>query len=148
MSVTITRSNQPLKPPAAALTKCGAISLWFDNQELRQAIRVAQRRVRDAKESRGRHKVAAKAASSRCADLESRIAALESRATAAEARVEELSRDIAQREQCTASRALRQRLLILVKEFHPDRTTYTTPTLVTARLTSLIELLDSALYRR
>jgi uncharacterized coiled-coil protein SlyX len=111
-------------------------------------IRVAHRRVRDAKESRGRHKVAAEAASSRCADLESRIAALESRATAAEARVEELSRDIAQREQCTASRALRQRLLILVKEFHPDRTTSTTPTLVTARLTSLIELLDSALYRR
>ena len=148
MSVTITRSNQPLKPPAAAFTKCGAIALWFDNQELRQAIRVAHRRVRDAKESRGRHKVAAEAASSRCADLESRIAALESRATAAEARVEELSRDIAQREQCTASRALRQRLLILVKEFHPDRTTYTTPTLVTARLTSLIELLDSALYRR
>ena len=136
MGFTLTRPSRPLNPPA--LSKRDAIHLWFGNQELKETIEVAERQLRDVQRSRRRHREAAEAASRRCADLESRIAALESRATAAEALVEALRTEVSARETNVPARALRQKLLSLVRFFHPDRLECTTPTQVTQQLNALI----------
>jgi uncharacterized coiled-coil protein SlyX len=136
MSFTLARPSQPLNPPA--LGKREAIHLWFGNRKLKQTIEVAERQLRDAQRSRSRHKEAAGVASRRCADLESRIAALESRAAAAEALVEVLLTEIVARGTQESARALKQKLLSLVRFFHPDKLECTTPTQVTQQLNALI----------
>jgi alcohol dehydrogenase class IV len=65
-----------------------------------------------------------------------------SRATEAKKRVAQLRQALERREKHSASSLLRRKLLNLVKTFHPDRTTTTTPTEVTKALNTLVEELD------
>ena len=63
-------------------------------------------------------------------------------ATEAEKRAARLIQELECRETHTAFSALRRKLLSMIKTFHPDRIKITTPTEVTAALTSLVEYLD------
>ena len=86
----------------------------------------------------------AAAATRRCTALESRLSEIERRATEAETRVVQLRQELERHEKQTAFSVLRRKLLILVKTFHPDRTTATTPTEVTKVLNNLVEELDGS----
>ena len=155
---TIARPNAPRNPPA--LSKNCAVRLWFANRELRETNKALV-------QSKGRHKAAAASATKRCSELESRLSEIERRAAEAEKRVSQLRQELERQEKQTASRAteakqraarfiqalarrenhtassvLRRKLLNLVKTFHPDRITTTTPTDVTKALNTLVEELD------
>ena len=155
---TIVRPNAPRNPPA--LSKNCAVRLWFANRELRETNKALV-------QSKGRHKTAAASATKRCSELESRLSEIERRAAEAEKRVSQLRQELERQEKQTASRAteaekraarliqelerrethtafsaLRRKLLSMIKTFHPDRIKITTPTEVTAALTSLVEYLD------
>jgi uncharacterized coiled-coil protein SlyX len=138
---TITRPSMPVKPPA--LSKDDAIRLWFANRQLQETNKAAVQR-------KEKYKASAATAARRCTELESRLNELERRATVAEARVQELSHELAKCEIQAARKApptpprlLRQRLLSLVRRFHPDRTATTTSDEVTKALTGLLEELDA-----
>ena len=88
------------------------------------------------------YKASAKNAARRCADLETHLSYIEQRAAAAEASVEQLRKQLAKYETQTAVRVMRQKLLSLVKQFHPDRISTTTTTEVTKALNALVEELD------
>ena len=155
---TIARSSAPQKPPA--LSKDDAVRLWYSNRQLLQTNNAVV-------QSKERHKASAATATRRCLELESRLSEIERRATEAETRVAQLRQELEKQEKQTASRAteaekrvaqlrqalerrekhsasslLRRKLLNLVKNFHPDRTTTTTPTEVTKALNTLVEELD------
>ena len=155
---TIARSSAPQKPPA--LSKDDAVRLWFANRQLQQTNKAVV-------QSKERHKASCAAATRRCSELESRLSEIERRATEAETRVAQLRQELERHEKQTASRTseaekrvaqlrqalerrekhtassvLRRKLLNLVKNFHPDRTTTTTPTDVTNALNTLVEELD------
>ena len=155
---TIARSSAPQLPPA--LSKTDAVRLWFANRELRETNKAVV-------QSKGRHKAAAASATKRCSELESRLSEIERRASEAEERVTQLRQELERQEKQTTSRAaeaekrvaqlrqalerrekhsafsvLRRKLLSMIKTFHPDRIKITTPTEVTAALTSLVEYLD------
>lgn len=153
---TIARSTAPQKPPA--LSKGDAVRLWFANRELRETNKAVI-------QSKGRHKAAAATATRRCSELESRLSEIERRAIEAENRVAQLRQElerqastaieaemrIAQLKQelerhdkQTAPSVVRRKLLSLIKAFHPDRTTSTTPTEVTRALNALVEVLDGS----
>ena len=146
---TITRSSVPVKPPA--LSKDDAVRLWFANRELHQTNKAVVRR-------KDQYKASAATAGRRCTELETRLSELERRATAAESRVEQLNRELmkcesraavqaraqAQAHGQTAPRLLRQRLLGLVRRFHPDRTKTTTPDEITKALNGLVEEMDAS----
>ena len=87
-------------------------------------------------------KLRQKNAARRCADLETHLSYIEQRAAAAEASVEQLRKQLAKYETQTAVRVMRQKLLSLVKRFHPDRISTTTPTEITKALNALVEELD------
>jgi predicted RNase H-like nuclease (RuvC/YqgF family) len=152
---TIARSSAPQKPPA--LSKDDAMRLWYSNRQLLQTNNAVV-------QSKERYKTSAAAATRRCSELESRLSEIERRATEAEERVAHLRQELERQEKQTASRAteaekrvaqlrqalerrekhtassvLRRKLLNLVKTFHPDRTTTTTPTEVTKALNALVE---------
>ena len=144
---TITRPSIPVKPPP--LTKYDAIRLWFANKELNQTSKAVVRR-------KDQYKASAATAGRRCTELETRLSELERRATTAESRVQDLARELANCERRAAvqarareqavpmpSRLLRQRLLCLVRQFHPDRTAQTTPDEVTKALNGLVEDIDA-----
>jgi chromosome segregation ATPase len=156
----IARSSAPQKPPA--LSKDDAVRLWFANRQL-------QKTNQTVLHSKERHKASAAAATRRCSELESRLSEIERRATDAEKRVARLRQELERQEKQTASRVieaekrvaqlrqeldrnetqtasnvLRRKLLNLVKIFHPDRTTTTTPTEVTKALNALVEELDGS----
>ena len=144
---TITRPSIPVKPPP--LTKYDAIRLWFANKELNQTSKAVVRR-------KDQYKASAATAGRRCTELETRLSELERRATTAESRVQDLARELANCERRAAvqaqareqavpmpSRLLRQRLLCLVRQFHPDRTVQTTPDEVTKALNGLVEDIDA-----
>ena len=88
-------------------------------------------------------------ATRRCAELESRLAELERRATDAEARVQHLDRELTKCEKrvnmpaiVVVPKVLRQKVIGLVRRFHPDRTASTTPTDITKALNVLVEEID------
>jgi predicted RNase H-like nuclease (RuvC/YqgF family) len=134
--------------------------LWFANRQLHQTNKAVV-------QSKEQHKASAAAATRRCSELEYRLSEIERRATEAEERVAQLRQELERQEKQTASRAteaekrvaqlrqalerrekhtassvLRRKLLNLVKTFHPDRITTTTPTEVTKALNTLVEELD------
>ena len=151
LPVVICRSSVPVKPPL--LSKEDAVRLWFANRQLNETTKAAVHRKETYKKS-------AATANRRCTELESRLSEIERRANAAEARVRDLSRELAKNESRAATQAhahaqacaqgqaaprlLRQRLLSMVRTFHPDRKSDTTPTEVTKVLNNLIEELDAA----
>ena len=123
----------PEKPPL--LSQRHAAELWYETRRLQQEKRVAIQR-------KEKYKSEAANTGRRCADLETRLSHIEQRAAAAEASVEQLRKQLAKYETQTAVRVMRQKLLSLVKQFHPDRTSTTTPTEVTKALNALVEELD------
>ena len=124
MSFVVTSSSALVKPPL--LDKNDAIRLWFANRRLNQTMKLAVQR-------KEKYKASAATAARRCTELESRLVEIERRATAAESRVEQ-----------TAPRLLRQRLLGLVRRFHPDRTKTATPDEITKALNGLVEEMDAS----
>jgi predicted nucleic acid-binding Zn-ribbon protein len=155
---TIACSSAPQKPPA--LSKDDAIRLWVANRQLHRTNKAVV-------QSKERHKLAAATATRRCSELESRLLEIERKAIEAEERVAQLRQEIERQEKQTASRTaeaekrvaqlrqaferrekptassvLRRKLLNLVKNFHPDRITTTTPTDVTKALNTLVEEMD------
>ena len=145
--VIASRSSVPVKPPL--LTKEDAVRLWFANRQLNEQAKAAVQRKETYKRS-------ATTANRRCTELESRLSEIERRANAAEARVRDLSRELAVCETRAAtqaraqeqavpapSRLLRQRLLCLLRQFHPDRTATTTPGEVAKALNGFVEDFDS-----
>ena len=149
MSFVVTSSSALVKPPL--LDKNDAIRLWFANRRLNQTTKAAIQR-------KDQYKASAASAARRCTELEARLVEIERRATAAESRVEQLNRELmkcesqaatqaliqAQAHGQTAPRLIRQRLLGLVRRFHPDRTKTTTPDEVTKALNGLVEEMDAS----
>ena len=147
MSFVVTSSSALVKPPI--LDRNDAIRLWFANRRLNQAVKAVAKR-------KDQYKASAATAARRCTGLETRLSELERRATTAESRVQDLARELANCERRAAvqarareqavpmpSRLLRQRLLCLVRQFHPDRTVQTTPDEVTKALNGLVEDIDA-----
>ena len=145
MSFVVTSSSAQVKPPI--LDRNDAIRLWFTNRRLNQTMKAVVTR-------KDQYKASAATAARRCTELETRLSELERRATTAESRVQDLARELAKcerratvqaREQAVPmpSRLLRQRLLCLVRQFHPDRTAQTTPGEVTKALNGLVEEIDA-----
>ena len=137
---TIARTSAPQKPPA--LSKDDAVRLWFANRQLQQTNKAVV-------QSKERHKASSAAATRRCSELESRLSEIERRANNAEVRVQHLTRELAKCEKqvamqaaAAAPRILRQKLLTLVKNFHPDRCAACTPTTVTQALNALVEEIE------
>lgn len=137
---TIARSSAPQKPPA--LSKDDAVRLWYSNRQLVQTNNAVL-------QSKERYKTSATAATRRCSELESRLSEIERRANNAEVRVQHLTRELAKCEKqiamqaaVAAPRILRQKLLTLVKSFHPDRCAACTPTTVTQALNALVEEIE------
>ena len=149
MSFVVTSSSALVKPPL--LDKNDAIRLWFANRRLNQTTKAAIQR-------KDQYKASAASAARRCTELEARLVEIERRATAAESRVEQLNRELmkcesraavqaraqAQAHGQTAPRLLRQKLLALVRRFHPDRTKTATPDEVTKALNGLVEEMDAS----
>ena len=149
MSFVVTSSSALVKPPL--LDKNDAIRLWFANRRLNQTMKLAVQR-------KEKYKASAATAARRCTELESRLVEIERRASAAESRVEQLNRELmkcesraavqaraqAQAHGQTAPRLLRQKLLALVRRFHPDRTKTATPDEVTKALNGLVEEMDAS----
>jgi chromosome segregation ATPase len=138
---TIARTSAPQKPPA--LSKDDAVRLWFANRQLQQTNKAVV-------QSKERHKASSAAATRRCSELESRLSEIERRANNAEVRVQHLTRELAKcekqvsvRDENVAPNILRQKVIGLIRRFHPDRNTSTTPTEVTKALNLLVEEIDA-----
>ena len=123
----------PEKPPL--LSQRHAAELWYETRRLQKEKRVAIQR-------KEKYKSEAANAGRRCVELEARLYELERRASQAEARVEHLSQQLTKYETQRAGRVLKQKLLSLVKMFHPDKKKSTTPTEVCACLNAIAEELD------
>jgi chromosome segregation ATPase len=138
---TTARSSAPQKP--LALSKDDAVRLWFANRELRETNKAIV-------QSKERHKASAATATRRCSELESRLSEIERRATEAERRVQHLTQELAKcekqvsmRDANVAPHILSQKVISLIRRFHPDRNTSTTPTEVTKALNLLVEEIDA-----
>ena len=138
---TIARTSAPQKPPA--LSKDDAVRLWFANRQLHQTNKAVV-------QSKERHKSTADTATRRCSELESRLLEIERRATEAERRVAQLTQELAKCEKQASTRdanvgphILRQKVISLIRRFHPDRNKSTTPTEVTKALNLLVEEIDA-----
>jgi septal ring factor EnvC (AmiA/AmiB activator) len=138
---TVARTSAPQKPPA--LSKDDAVRLWFANRQLNQTNKAVV-------QSKERHKASCSAATRRCSELESRLLEIERRATEAERRVAQLTQELAKcekqvnmRDANVAPHILRQKVIGLIRRFHPDRNTSTTPTEVTKALNLLVEEIDT-----
>ena len=75
----------------------------------------------------------------RCSELEDQLASVNKRAMDAEKCAEKLRLEVDRYQKQATCRAIRLKLLALVRQFHPDKTSTTTPTEVTKALTALLE---------